>query len=107
MQILDLRTESAEVLSALSALSTFYGDNTPTERRGLRTTIERRGTALNEEFLAAAESVIQVLSAFCILQAEVDVSKAILLCIRKGGGGVTFTSWCLKHPKHSSASPSK
>ena len=60
MQILDLRTESQEVLSALSALSTFYGENTPAQRRGLRTTIERRGTALNQEYLAAAESVMQV-----------------------------------------------
>ncbi len=60
MQILDLRTESQEVLSALSALSTFYGENTPAQRRCLRTTIERRGTALNQEYLAAAESVMQV-----------------------------------------------
>lgn len=58
-QILDLRTESPEVLQALTTLSTFYDSNTPSDRRQLRATIERRGVSINQEYLSAAEQVIQ------------------------------------------------
>lgn len=59
-QILDIKTESPEVVNALQTLSEFYDENTPAARRALRSTIERRGLAIHEHFLSAAESVIQV-----------------------------------------------
>ncbi len=60
LQILATRTESPEILGALSTLSDFYGENTPVARRRLRTTIERHGLGINEQFLAAAEAIIKV-----------------------------------------------
>ena len=59
-QTLEIRTETPELLGALSTLSTFYDENTRAERRRLRATIERRGLHANEQFLSAAEAVIQV-----------------------------------------------
>jgi conserved oligomeric Golgi complex subunit 6 len=61
LQILEIKTESPELVSALQTLSEFYDDNTPAARRALRSTIERRGLTIHEQFLTAAESVIQVL----------------------------------------------
>jgi len=58
-QTLEIRTETPELLGALSTLSTFYADNTPADRRRLRATIERRGLRTNEAFLGAAEAVMQ------------------------------------------------
>lgn len=62
-QILETRTEAPEIVGSLSTLSQFYGDNTPAARRQLRSTIENEGVKINEDFLAAAEGVIQVCSA--------------------------------------------
>lgn len=59
-QILEVKTESPELVAALATLSQFYEDNTLASRRGLRSTIERRGLAINSQFLEAAESVIKV-----------------------------------------------
>ena len=59
VQILETRTEAPEVLGALGTLSTFYNENTPAARRSLRSNIDKRGLQINEEFLAAAGSVIQ------------------------------------------------
>lgn len=41
-------------------MSDFYEENTPVARRRLRTTIERHGLGINEQFLAAAEAIIRV-----------------------------------------------
>lgn len=60
MQVLELRTEAPDVLNALSTLSSFYETNSAAERKHLRATIERRGVSINAEYLAAAESVMQV-----------------------------------------------
>ncbi|PNW74161.1 hypothetical protein CHLRE_13g587750v5 [Chlamydomonas reinhardtii] len=60
-KVLEIKTETPELLSSLQTLSTFYTDNTPAARRGLRTTIEKRGLAINERFIGAAESVIKAL----------------------------------------------
>lgn len=59
-QILDIKTESPDLLSALTTLSTFYHDNTPAARRHLRFTIEQRGLDIHGRFLTAAETVIKV-----------------------------------------------
>lgn len=48
------------MISSLQTLSSFYTDNTPAARRALRSTIEKRGLAINERFISAAESVIKV-----------------------------------------------
>lgn len=59
-QILEIKTESQELIAALSTLSSIYPDNTPAARRHLRSTIEERGLGINEQFLAAAEGVTKV-----------------------------------------------
>ena len=59
MQILATRTESQEIIGALTTLSTFYEENTPQAQRRLRTTIEQHGLSINEQFLAAAEDIIK------------------------------------------------
>lgn len=60
MQILDIKTETPELIDSLTTLSTFYSDNTPAARRALRSTIEQRGIDINEKFITAAEAVITV-----------------------------------------------
>lgn len=60
IQVLNLRTESSDITAALATLSAFYGENSPAERRSLRTNVEKRNTSLNQEYLAAASPVIQV-----------------------------------------------
>ena len=66
-QILATRTESQELVGALSTLSTFYEENTPVARRRLRTTIEQHGLSITEQFTAAAKAIIQVdwVTLFC------------------------------------------
>ena len=59
-QILATRTESTEILSSLTTLSSFYEDNTPVARRRLRTTIEQHGLSINQQFVTAAGAIIQV-----------------------------------------------
>jgi hypothetical protein len=63
LQILDIKTETPELISALSTLSTIIDDNTPAIRRQLRSTIESRSLDVSGQFLAAAETVIKVSSA--------------------------------------------
>jgi hypothetical protein len=60
VQILEIKTESQDLIAALNTLSAAYPDNTPAARRHLRSTIEERGLAINQQFLAAAEGVTQV-----------------------------------------------
>uniref|UniRef100_A0A7S0RHC7 Conserved oligomeric Golgi complex subunit 6 n=1 Tax=Chlamydomonas leiostraca TaxID=1034604 RepID=A0A7S0RHC7_9CHLO len=60
-KILDIKTETPELIDSLSTLSSFYNDNTPASRRALRSTIEQRSLDINEKFITAAEAVIKVL----------------------------------------------
>uniref|UniRef100_A0A383VY11 Conserved oligomeric Golgi complex subunit 6 n=1 Tax=Tetradesmus obliquus TaxID=3088 RepID=A0A383VY11_TETOB len=60
-KILEIKTESPDVINALSTLSGIYADNTPAARRQLRCTIEQRGLDINGQFLQAAEAVMQAL----------------------------------------------
>ena len=57
--MLETRTEAPEVAGALATLSELYPDNTAAGRRRLRSTIETEGVRVNEQFLGAAQSVIQ------------------------------------------------
>ena len=57
---METRTEAPEVVGSLATLSGFYADNSPAARRRLRSTIENQGVAVNEDFLAAAQTVLQV-----------------------------------------------
>ncbi|GAB4822825.1 hypothetical protein N2152v2_009871 [Parachlorella kessleri] len=79
-KILDTKTEAPEIVGSLSTLSSFYAENTPAARRQLRSTIENEGVKINEEFLAAAESVIQVLD---VVQSDLDSLSTC--CDRMGG----------------------
>ena len=91
-KILDIKTESPDVISALNTLSTFYDDNTPAARRQLRSTIEKRGLEINQEFLTAAESVIQV----CVF------AFGAVRCVPGGGGGAGAPPRrCRRSPTHS------
>ncbi len=60
MQILEIKTESQDLITALQTLSTFYEDNSPAARRVLRSTIEKRGLEIHEQFLSSAEAAIKV-----------------------------------------------
>lgn len=59
-KVLETRHDSPDLLASLNTLSTFYAENTPHDRRNLRSTIEKRGLSINEEFLAASASAQQV-----------------------------------------------
>ena len=56
-KVLETRTDSADVLTALEALGELFPDNTAAARRGLRATVEAQGLAINEALVAAAEPV--------------------------------------------------
>ncbi|CAL9147014.1 unnamed protein product [Musa hybrid cultivar] len=53
-KVLETRTDSPDLLSSLSTLSTFYADNTPQARRNLKSSIEQRALAINHHFLDAS-----------------------------------------------------
>lgn len=59
-QIMETRTEAPEVVGSLATLSGFYTDNSPAARRRLRSSIENQGVVVNQDFLTAAQSVLQV-----------------------------------------------
>ncbi len=80
IQALELQTESPELLTALSSLSTFYTENTPVARRQLRSTLEQRSLQVNQEYLTAAEGVLQVRS-FSSVGSHLQASSAIHACI--------------------------
>lgn len=48
------------MVGSLATLSSFYTDNSPAARRRLRSTVENQGVRVNEQFLEAAQGVIQV-----------------------------------------------
>ncbi|XP_011863125.1 PREDICTED: conserved oligomeric Golgi complex subunit 6 isoform X1 [Vollenhovia emeryi] len=57
-KLLESRVEhDKDTLEALKELSTFFTENTLNSRRNLRSKIERRSLAINEEFLAAFREV--------------------------------------------------
>ena len=60
MQILEMRTESPEILGSLATMSNFYEDNTPAARRQLCATIEKQGLSITQQYLQSAEHVVQV-----------------------------------------------
>jgi hypothetical protein len=66
VQILEIKTESPDLIAALSTLSAVYPDNTPAARRHLRSTIEERGLGINEQFLEAAEGFTKVRLGLCV-----------------------------------------
>ena len=49
-----------DMLEALKALSTFFNENSLRSRRNLRSDIEKRSLAINEEFLTAFQAVKEV-----------------------------------------------
>ncbi len=79
-KVLETRTDSPDLLASLGALSSFYTDNTQQARRSLRTTIERRGLSINEEFLRASESAQKALEAV-----ELEVAGLADCCERYWG----------------------
>ncbi|EPS73061.1 hypothetical protein M569_01689 [Genlisea aurea] len=74
-KVLDTRTDTPDLLSSLNTLSKFYTENTAHGRRNLRSTIEKRGLSINEEFLAASSSAQQVLD-----QVEEEVDALAKCC---------------------------
>lgn len=67
-QILETKTEDPEVLSSLGVLSTFYAANSASDRRRLRSTIERKGLDVTSELLEGAESILG-----CLDSVEADL----------------------------------
>lgn len=59
-KVLETRTDSPELLASLTTLSSFYNENTLQARRNLRSTIEKRGLSINEQFLRASEAAQKV-----------------------------------------------
>lgn len=66
LQVLDIRTESAEVLLSLAALSGSYQAQSSASRRQLKADIEEQGITNYERFLSAADAVIGVRASACI-----------------------------------------
>lgn len=60
-KVLESRTDTPDVLNSLNTLSTFYTDNTPQNRRNLRSTIEKRSLSINIDFLRASDTAQQAL----------------------------------------------
>ncbi|CAI5508119.1 unnamed protein product [Closterium sp. Naga37s-1] len=82
-KVLDTRTDSPELLAALGALSGFYRENSLANRRALKSTIERRGLAINEEFLQASEAAQEALD---VVEAEV---RGLAECCDRIGAALT------------------
>ncbi|GFP81526.1 conserved oligomeric golgi complex subunit 6 [Phtheirospermum japonicum] len=74
-KVLETRTDTPDLLASLNTLSSFYPENTPHSRRNLRSTIEKRGLSINEEFLAASASAQQALD-----QVEEEVNALADCC---------------------------
>ncbi|CAI5518474.1 unnamed protein product [Closterium sp. Naga37s-1] len=82
-KVLDTRTDSPELLAALGVLSGFYRENSLANRRALKSTIERRGLAINEEFLHASEAAQEALD---VVEAEV---RGLAECCDRIGAALT------------------
>lgn len=55
-KVLETRTDSPDVVESLRSLSEFYTENNANSRKNLKTTLERRGLDINEQFLRASEA---------------------------------------------------
>ncbi|CAK9136958.1 unnamed protein product [Ilex paraguariensis] len=60
-KVLETRTDSPDLLASLNTLSSFYSENTPHGRRNLRSTIEKRALAINQEYLQASDAARKAL----------------------------------------------
>lgn len=95
-KVLDTRTDSPDLLVSLSTLSTFYTESTPQGRKNLRTTIEKRGLSINEEFLSASEAAQNALD---VVELEVTglaeccdrITKSLSSCSATTGDIVAVT----------------
>nr|ATB19488.1 putative COG7 [Juniperus procera] len=95
-KVLESRTDSPDLLVSLNTLSTFYTNNTQQARRNLRSTIEKRALAINDEFLAASESAQKALDA---VEQEIaglaecceKIGKALDTCSASTGDIITTT----------------
>jgi len=67
--------DQPELVSALTALSGFYTNNTLTARRGLRADIERRSVTINQRLIESFEPVEETL-----LELEGDVDALMTSC---------------------------
>nr|ATB19476.1 putative COG7 [Callitropsis funebris] len=95
-KVLESRTDSPDLLASLNTLSAFYTNNTQQARRNLRSTIEKRALAINDEFLAASESAQKALDA---VEQEIaglaecceKIGKALDTCSASTGDIITTT----------------
>ncbi|BBN17538.1 conserved oligomeric Golgi complex subunit 6 [Marchantia polymorpha subsp. ruderalis] len=95
-KVLETRTDSPELLASLTTLSSFYNENTLQARRNLRSTIEKRGLSINEQFLRASEAAQKALDA---VDHEVSglaeccdrIAKSLSTCSATTGDIVTAT----------------
>lgn len=60
-QILDTKTENADLVSSFATLSTFYTENNVNARRHLRSTVENESLKVDEEFVKVAGNVVSTL----------------------------------------------
>ncbi|CAM6119888.1 unnamed protein product, partial [Calypogeia fissa] len=95
-KVLETRTDSPELLASLITLSSFYTENSLQARRNLGSTIEKRGLAINEQFLRASEAAQKALDA---VDQEVSglaeccdrIAKSLSSCSATTGDIVTAT----------------
>ncbi|CAL1386715.1 unnamed protein product [Linum trigynum] len=78
-KVLECRTDTPDLVSSLSTLSTFYSDNNPQARRNLRSTVEKRSLQINLDFLQASNSAQKALD-----QVEQEVDALAECCDRIG-----------------------
>jgi hypothetical protein len=95
-KVLETKIDSPELLQSLTTLSSFYSENSLQARRNLRSTIEKRGLSINEEFLRASEAAQKALDA---VDQEVSglaeccdrIAKSLSSCSATTGDIVTAT----------------
>ncbi|KAG2680030.1 hypothetical protein I3760_11G079100 [Carya illinoinensis] len=95
-KVLECRTDSPDLVSSLSTLSTFYTENNPRSRRNLKSAIETRALQINLEFLRASEAAQQALDR---VEEEVNslsdccdrIAKALNSCSASTGDIISTT----------------
>lgn len=95
-KVLEARTDSPDLLASLNTLSSFYTNNNQQARRNLRSTIEKRALAINEEFLSASESAQKALDAVELEVAGLaecceKIAKALNSCSAATGDIISTT----------------
>eukprot|EP00658_Telonema_sp_P-2_P080513 TRINITY_DN8025_c0_g1_i2.p1 TRINITY_DN8025_c0_g1~~TRINITY_DN8025_c0_g1_i2.p1 ORF type:complete len:187 (+),score=52.47 TRINITY_DN8025_c0_g1_i2:174-734(+) len=58
-KVLEMRLDTPELTGSLMDLSSFYGENSPEHRRGLRAQLERRGVEVHKKMLEAFRPVAE------------------------------------------------